>query len=64
MELALPSSDSAWLVRPYTFLFQCLRADSKPDVTIPLGNELPRVRVPIEKPVKEEAIRKHQSRFL
>ena len=45
--------------------FQCMRTGSKPtEVKIPLGEDIPRARQPIEKPSKADAILKHQSRFL
>jgi hypothetical protein len=42
-----------------------MRTGTKPtEVKIPLGEDIPRARQPIEKPSKADAILKHQSRFL
>ena len=54
---------SLWL-NALIFQIQFARTGTKPSVSIPLGEDLPRVRKQIEKPDKLEAIRSHQSRFL
>ena len=53
---------------PYSFcfdlhLFQCVRNGTCPDVSLPLGEGMPSVRPAVPKPVKLEAVMKHQSRM-
>jgi hypothetical protein len=44
--------------------FQFAKTGTRPVVSIPLGEDMPNVRQPVEKPHKADAIQKHQSRFL
>ena len=47
-----------------SLVLKCVSNGSSPKVTLPLGENLPSVRVTVVKPDKQEAIRKHQTRML
>ena len=46
------------------FIFQSIQNGTTPRVVLPIGQNLPSVRPIVEKPDKEIAIAKHQSRCL
>ena len=49
------------LVQIYSF--KCIRTGSRPQIEIPVGDDMPSLSKVVEKPSKAEAIAKHQSRF-
>ena len=55
--------DGSWRDSLCEFVLKCLEKKVFPTVVIPLGSEVPRVREKSERPSKEEAIVKHQSRM-
>ena len=49
--------------RKVWFFFQSIENGTTPAVTLPLGQNIPSVRMQAIKPNKEEAVARHQSRF-
>ena len=55
--------DVSWRDQLSNFVLKCVETNKTPSIVIPVGDELPKVRSKSEKPVKADAIAKHQSRF-
>jgi hypothetical protein len=54
---------TAWRDGICNFILECMERNVTPNVIIPLGDELVRVRGRSERPAKAECIAKHQTRM-
>ena len=48
----------------HNFSFKCVETRELPGVELPTGKDIPRNQSKVEKPSKEDLVRKHQTRLL
>ena len=48
----------------HNYSFKCIESRELPGVELPTGKDIPRNQSKVEKPSKEDLVRKHQTRLL